>query len=157
MLAIFPAFISVHLLCKSCVMLLGKKTSCINKQDYFPSKRAFKKGALSALNGAKLFLPTPGPCRIILIPKVRELLKKEISEILYSKTLHSPLNSVFWLKEVLQDGKHCPCCISFQDTFVFKSSQPASPIELTATGTQVGQSLWLVPQDLKQRWRIKLL
>lgn len=63
---------SQYICCAIAVLCSWEKTSYINKQDYFLSKRAFKKGALSASNGAKLFLPTPGPCRTILIPKVTD-------------------------------------------------------------------------------------
>lgn len=116
---------SQYICCAIAVLGSWEKTSYINKQDYFLSKRAFRKGALSASDGVQLFLPTPGPCRIILIPKVTE---KEISEILYSKTLRSPLNSeCSGSGRFCKMGKLCPYCISFQDTFVFKRGQPASP------------------------------
>lgn len=61
---------SQYICCAIAVLGSWEKTSYINKQDYFLSKRAFKEGALSASNGAKLFLPTPGPCRTTRIPKV---------------------------------------------------------------------------------------
>lgn len=40
-------------------------------------------------------------------------------------------------------GKLSAYCISFQNAFVFKSSQPARPVELPATGTQLSQSALL--------------
>jgi len=68
---------SQYICCAIAVLCSWEKTSYINKQDYFLSKKSFKKGALSASNGAELFLPTPGPRRTILIPKVTECCSRE--------------------------------------------------------------------------------
>lgn len=120
---------SQYICCAIAVLGSWEKTSYINKQDYFLSKRAFRKGALSASDGVQLFLPTSGPCRIILIPKVTESCSRK--RCLKSYTLKHSIHH--WTQECSGWGRFCKMgklwsyCIIFLSTFVFKRGQPASP------------------------------
>lgn len=108
---------SQYICCAIAVLHSQDKTSYVSKQDYSLPKRTCKKGALSASHCVKLFLPAPGLCGIILIPKVTKNCSRQTSEILYSKTLRSPLNWALWSS--FEKWESQSQCICFQDAFVF--------------------------------------
>lgn len=129
---------SQYICCAIAVLGSWEKTSYINKQDYFLSKRAFRKGALSASDGVQLFLPTSGPCRIILIPKVTESCSRK--RCLKSYTLKHSIHH--WTQSILVEGGSAkwensdPIALFFSALLSLKEVSQLVP----ATGAQVSQS-----------------